>query len=37
VADRYDIDREALGAAAQSALAAPDRLVILEVAARTSA
>ena len=37
VADRYDLDREALHAAAQSALAAPDRLVILEVAARASA
>jgi hypothetical protein len=37
VADRYDLDREALHAAAQSALAAPDRLVILEVAARAPA
>jgi hypothetical protein len=37
VADRYDLDREALDAAAQSALAAPDRVVVLEVAARTSA
>jgi hypothetical protein len=37
VADRYDLDREALHAAAQSALAAPDRVVILEVAARASA
>jgi hypothetical protein len=37
VADRYQLDREALHAAAQSALAAPDRLVILEVAARASA
>jgi hypothetical protein len=37
VAERYDLDREALLAAAQSAFAAPDRLVILEVAARASA
>ena len=37
VAERYGLDREALHAAAQSALAAPDRLVILEVAARASA
>jgi hypothetical protein len=37
VAERYDLDREALHAAAQSAFAAPDRLVILEVAARASA
>lgn len=37
VADRYDLDREALHAAAQSAFAAPDRLVVLEVAARASA
>lgn len=37
VADRYDLDREALHAAAQSALAAPDRLVIPQVAARASA
>ena len=37
VASRYDLDLEALDAAAQSALAAPDRVVILEVAARTSA
>ena len=37
VADRYDLDREALYAAAQSALAAPDRLVILEVTARSPA
>jgi hypothetical protein len=36
VAERYDLDREALHAA-QSAFAAPDRLVILEVAARASA
>ena len=34
VADRYQLDLEALLAAAQSALAAPDRVVILEVAAR---
>ena len=37
VAERYDLDREALQAAAQSALAAPDRVVSLEVAARASA
>jgi Domain of unknown function (DUF4258) len=37
VAERYDLDREALGAAAQSALAAPDRVVSLEVAARPAA
>jgi hypothetical protein len=35
--ERYDLDREALHAAAQSALAAPDRVVSLEVAARTAA
>lgn len=33
VADRYRIDREALLAAAQSALAAPDRVVTVEVEA----
>jgi len=33
-ADRYDLDLEALSAAARSALAAPDRLITLEVAAR---
>lgn len=32
VADRYDLDREALEAAARSALAAPDRAVSVEVA-----
>lgn len=37
VAGRYDLDREALQAAAQSALAAPDRLVIVEVEARAPA
>jgi hypothetical protein len=37
VAERYELDREALYAAAQSALAAPDRVVSLEVAARASA
>ncbi len=37
VADRYELDREALCAAAQSALAAPDRVVSLEVAARAVA
>ncbi len=36
-ADRYHLDREALYAAAQSALAAPDRVVVIEVAARTPA
>jgi hypothetical protein len=35
VADRYELDREALEAAARSALAAPDRLVSVEVAARS--
>jgi hypothetical protein len=37
VADRYELDREALDAAARSALAAPDRVIILEVAARAPA
>lgn len=37
VAHRYDLDIEALRAAAQSALAAPDRVVVLEVAGRASA
>lgn len=37
VADRYDLDLEALHAAAQSALAAPDRVVVLQVEARTPA
>jgi hypothetical protein len=37
VAARYDIDHEALEAAAQSALAAPDRVVNVEVEARTPA
>lgn len=37
VADRYELDLEALHAAAQSALAAPDRVVVLEVAVRTPA
>ena len=37
VADRYDLHREALHAAAQSALGAPDRVVVLEVAARAPA
>ena len=35
VVHRYRLDVEALHAAAQSALAAPDRIVSLEVAART--
>ena len=37
VAERYELDREALQAAAQCALAAPDRVVVLGVAARGSA
>lgn len=37
VADRYELDREALQAAAQSALAAPDRVVKVEVEARAPA
>lgn len=37
VVDRYDLDREALHAAAQSALAAPDRVVKVEVEARAPA
>jgi hypothetical protein len=37
VAERYRLDLEALQAAAQSALAAPDRIVSLEVADRTPA
>jgi hypothetical protein len=37
VADRYELDLEALHAAAQSALAAPDRVVVLEVEARAAA
>lgn len=37
VADRYDLDREALEAAAQSALAAPNRSVSVEVAAGSPA
>ena len=37
IADRYQLDAEALQAAAQSALAAPDRVVVLEVAARPAA
>ncbi len=37
VADRYGLDHEALAAAAQSALAAPDRLISLQVAARSAA
>jgi hypothetical protein len=34
VATRYEVDREAIEAAAQSALATPDRVVSVEVAAR---
>lgn len=37
VADRYRLDFEALAAAAQSAFAAPDRVISLEVAARSAA
>jgi hypothetical protein len=37
VADRYHLDREALCAAAHSALAAPDRVVMIEVCARAAA
>lgn len=37
VSDRYDLDREALEAAAQSALAAPNRVVLVEVAAASPA
>jgi hypothetical protein len=37
VADRYDLDGEALLTAAQAALAAPDRVVELEVAAQVAA
>jgi hypothetical protein len=37
VVDRYDLDSEALHAAAQSAFAAPDRVVVLEVEARAPA
>jgi len=37
VADRYDLDREALEAAAQSALAAPNRVASVEVAAASPA
>jgi hypothetical protein len=37
VACRYDLDREALQAAAQSALAAPDRVVTVDVQARAPA
>jgi hypothetical protein len=33
VADRYDLDRGALEAAARSALAVPDRVVVLDVLA----
>ncbi len=37
VAERYDLDAEALIAAAQAAIAAPDRVVTLDVAVRTAA
>jgi hypothetical protein len=36
-ADRYDLDAPALRAAAQAALAAPDRIVDLEVGAQVAA
>jgi uncharacterized protein YuzE len=36
-ATRYGLDAEALVAAARSALAAPDRVVVLEIGARTAA
>jgi hypothetical protein len=36
-AERYDLDAEALTAAAQAALAAPDRVVTLAVDARVAA
>lgn len=36
-ASRYGLDREALEAAARSALAAPDRVVVLAVAAKALA
>jgi uncharacterized protein YuzE len=36
-AERYGLDAEALIAAARSALAAPDREIVLEVGARTPA
>ena len=36
-AERYDLDAEALIAAAQAALAAPDRSVTLDVAVRSAA
>ena len=36
-ADRYDLDRQALEAAARAALAAPDRQVTVDVAAEVAA
>ena len=36
-ADRYDLDAEALIAAARAALAAPDRAITLDVAVRAAA
>ncbi len=36
-ADSYSLDREALLAAARSALAAPDRTVVIEVSSRAAA
>jgi hypothetical protein len=35
-AERYGLDREAIEAAAQSALAAPDRTVVLDVLGRSA-
>jgi hypothetical protein len=35
-AERYDLDREALLAAARAALAAPDRVVTLDIGARAT-
>lgn len=37
VAERFGLDREALDAAARSALAAPDRTVVLDVLSRVAA
>jgi hypothetical protein len=37
IAERYALDRQALEAAAHSALAAPDRIVTVEVGARATA
>jgi hypothetical protein len=37
IAERYDLDAEALIAAARAALAAPDRAVTVDVAVRAAA